>query len=131
VIFVDTSAFFALADRADQNHHIAKVTLKSVAESESFFTHNYVIIESVALMQRRLGISVVQRFLEDMKSFDIHWVSQELQIRAVQSLLQNKKRSVSLVDYVSFEVMRARKSDTAFVFDADFQKAGFKVLSNL
>jgi predicted nucleic acid-binding protein len=38
------------------------------------------------------------------------------------------RRQVSLVDLVSFEVMRREGIDTAFAFDRDFERAGFQVV---
>ncbi len=41
------------------------------------------------------------------------------------ALLAAGHRSVSLVDWVSFELMRAERIDCAFAFDADFARQGF------
>jgi predicted nucleic acid-binding protein len=38
------------------------------------------------------------------------------------------RRRTSLVDWVSFEVMRRRGIETAFAFDRDFATAGFAVV---
>ena len=55
IIFVDTSAFFALLDRDDANHQKAKKTWSDLLNPENtFITSNYVIVESFALIQHRL-----------------------------------------------------------------------------
>ena len=47
--------------------------------------------------------------------------------RAVAALLTAGDRDLSLVDCVSFEVMRRSGLDTAFAFDEGFTKQGFRV----
>ncbi|HYT77414.1 MAG TPA: hypothetical protein VEL79_21840 [Vicinamibacterales bacterium] len=39
------------------------------------------------------------------------------------------RRRLSLVDHVSFLVMRRRKVSTAFAFDPDFTSAGFQLFA--
>ena len=53
-ILVDTSAWYALVDRADANHRRAVSTLAQLAqEGALLLTHNYVVVETVALLPRR------------------------------------------------------------------------------
>ena len=47
--------------------------------------------------------------------------------RAVAAYLAGLRSGVSLVDQVSFEVMRDEVIDTAFAFDDDFVDEGFRV----
>jgi len=57
MIFLDTSGIFALADRDDAMHDRAIRMLKSAQNArEEILTHNYVLVESAALLQRRLGL---------------------------------------------------------------------------
>ncbi len=76
MIFLDTSAIYALADRADPNHEKAKALfMKALEQGFSFLIHSYIIVESTALIQHRLGISVAEKFLRESEAFRIHWVS--------------------------------------------------------
>lgn len=130
MMFVDTSAFFALADRADNNHAKATEFLALIIKSgEVLFTHPYVIVETVALMQRRLGMGSVQRFLHDMESLSTIWIDENIHAEAVSLLLNKKHRHLSLVDCASFVVMRKMGAQNVFGFDNDFKKAGFHVFS--
>jgi predicted nucleic acid-binding protein len=43
-------------------------------------------------------------------------------------LLAANRRSLSLVDCTSFEVMRQAGLDTVFTFDLHFREMGFKVI---
>ena len=56
MIFLDTSAIYALADKADPNHADAyKKFDLALKAGEIFLLHNYVLVESAALLQARLG----------------------------------------------------------------------------
>jgi uncharacterized protein len=61
MIFVDTSALYAVLDRDDQNHEAAKKTWSRLLEGEdSLLVTNYVIVETTALAQHRLGMDAVR-----------------------------------------------------------------------
>lgn len=127
--FVDTSAIYALADRVDPNHQRAVKCFVGLLESGArLVTHNYVIIESMALLQRRLGLQSARRFAADIGSFEVEWVTAPVHEAAVAALSESGSRGVSLVDHVSFVVMKARGLRQAFAFDADFVTRGFEVV---
>jgi uncharacterized protein len=130
-ILVDTSALYAVLDADDVNHDVAargwNQLLDEIDRDErQVVTHSSVIVETLALVQRRLGMAAVRNlhdnFLELMTTV---WVDAELHQRAMTALLAANRRSVSLVDWTSFEVMRMRAIDEAFAFDDDFVAQGF------
>lgn len=128
MIFLDTSAIYALADRADPNHRRAREHLLRVLEAgETLLTHNYVLVESMALLQRRLGMPAAIRFARDAEAFEVVWVDESTHGEAVARLEKTGTGGVSLVDAVSFLVMRKRGIRTALAFDADFVAAGFRL----
>jgi len=130
MIFLDTSAIYAWADAADDNHHTAIRRLQAILESgEELLTHNYVLVESVALLQARLGLGAATKLVKDSKAFVIEWVDEDLHASGVRELEASKKRQVSLVDHISFLLMRRRNVATAFAFDPDFASAGFRLFS--
>ncbi|PKO22873.1 MAG: hypothetical protein CVU38_07155 [Chloroflexi bacterium HGW-Chloroflexi-1] len=56
VIFVDTSALYALMDADDQNHERARVAWAEWLDGPvQLATSNYVLLESIALIQHRLA----------------------------------------------------------------------------
>jgi predicted nucleic acid-binding protein len=129
-VFIDTSAFLALLD-ADQPRHAASATLwRSILEQdESLITTSYVLVETYALVQRRLGIEAVRVFSRDFAPLvEIVWIEGELHNAAVAALLTTGRRQLSLVDCVSFEIMRRRSLTRAFALDADFADQGFDTL---
>lgn len=126
MIFLDTSAIYAWADAADPNHHTAVRHLQAIlARGAPLLTHNYVLVESIALLQARLGLAAATKLAQDSTMFVIEWVDDDLHAAGMSELERSTKRHVSLVDHVSFLVMRRRKVETAFAFDPDFASAGF------
>ena len=126
MIFLDTSAIYALADKADPNHSTAyeKFNLASKA-GEAFLLHSYVLVESAALLQARLGLPSAILFLKDAKSFELEWVDSDLHEEAEKELERIGKRGISLVDCASFIVMRRRGIRKILAFDPDFPEQGF------
>jgi predicted nucleic acid-binding protein len=127
-VFVDTSAIYALLDRSDANHAAAASLLPTLRDRGPL-THSYVVVESVALTQARLGIEAVRRLLDDLlPAFELRFVSRQLHGAAVAALLASGSGDVSLVDRVSFEVMRSSGLTEAFAFDRHFEREGFTVV---
>ena len=127
-VLIDTSAIYALLDRTDASHRRAAAIFTALAD-EPLITHSYVVVEAFALSQRRLGDEAVRRLALDLLPvIEVTWVGPELHERAVSALLAASSR-VSLVDRVSFELMRDRGIERAFAFDDDFERAGFRLLS--
>lgn len=128
-VLLDTSAVYALADRADPNHTAALQRLRRVEEQgHELFLHSYILLESAALLQRRLGLEVALRFLKDAEGMRIHWVTGRDHREAVALLASLGRRELSLVDCTSFIVMRRYGIPTAFAFDDDFARQGFRLL---
>jgi uncharacterized protein len=131
VIFLDTSAIYAWADTADANHRAAVRRLQAILDAgEDLLTHNYVMLESIALLQARLGVAAAGKLARDSTAFVIDWVDEELHQAAMRELERSRRRHVSLVDHVSFHVMRRRQIATAFAFDPDFTRAGFRLFES-
>ncbi len=127
--FVDTSALLAFLDRDATRHEEVVASLSGVFRERSGITHNYILIETEALAHRRLGAGVARRLLEDVVPvLEIVWVDAELHAAAVTAHLRALRRRSSLVDQVSFELMRRRDVSVAVALDRDFARDGFEVL---
>lgn len=126
MIFLDTSAIYALADRGDPNHSQAAAAFQRLLEDgEEALVHSYVLVESAALLQRRLGLDSALQFLQESRAFQVHWVGSHDHEQAVELLKERGRRGLSLVDCASFAVMRHYQVDQALAFDADFESEGF------
>ena len=129
-IFIDTSAFYALLDRDDANNQkAAKAWTTLLGAEHTLVTSNYILVEALALMQNRLGLAAVRGFQEDMLPLiNIEFVSPEMHRTGIAALLSASRRSLSLVDCISFEIMRSSGIKTVFAFDNHFKEQGFSVL---
>lgn len=125
--FVDTSAFFALLDRDDKNHSVAEKILRKLFENDTvLITSNYVLVESFALIQKRLGMEALRAFQRNLTPVvRVEYVSSELHWIGVAAVLSASRRNLSLVDCVSFAIMRSLNIQSAFTFDHHFHEQGF------
>jgi predicted nucleic acid-binding protein len=127
--FVDTSALIALLDGNEAKHiACARSWRKLLADDEVLVTSSYVLVETYALAQRRLGIDAVRTLTTDyVPLLAVDWIDETVHGAALASLLTANRRELSLVDCASFEIMRRRDISKAFALDADFAKQGFSV----
>lgn len=124
-VFVDTSALLALLDEDDDHHHEAAAAMRFLIAEAELVTHNYVHVEVLALARRRLGPLAVARLMDGLlPALTTIWVDEPLH-RAALAAHRAAGPGVSLVDRVSFEVMRHEGIEEAFAFDADFEVQGF------
>ena len=126
-LFVDTSAFYALLD-ADDAHHgkSASAWREMMASDQRLLTTNYVLVETFALIQGRLGLEAVRDFQQDIVPvLDVQFITPEMHRLGMAALLAASRRGLSLVDCVSFEVMRELGMKSAFTFDGHFREYGF------
>ncbi len=130
MIFVDSSALLALISAGDQHHLRAKQCFKSLREERKILiTNNYVIVESISLMQKRFDLDEVRDFQEKiLPLIQIEWIDEERHNNSIQRVLSAHRRRLSLVDCSAFETMRRRGIETAFTFDPHFREEGFRVI---
>ncbi len=89
-------------------------------------TSNYVLVETLALLQSRLGTAAVRTFDDAVAPLlRVLWVDAGTHREAVTSVLTAGRRRLSLVDCSSFVLMRRQDLDTAFAFDDHFSEQGF------
>ena len=129
-VFVDTSALFAILDANDIRHAAARAMWSTLAaRTEHVATTNYVLLETVALIQHRLGIAAVRALQEDVAPvLHVHWISAEDHDAAISALLTAGRRRLSLVDCTSFSVMRRMGISRVFAFDEHFAEQGFECI---
>jgi len=127
--FVDTSAFIAVLDKDDDHHAKAKPIWKRLLEQRAeLVSTNYVLLETQAILQQRIGIEAIRVFNEDIYPvLGVEWVDRALHERAVASVATAGRKKLSLVDCLSFDVMRCRGLRLAFAFDRHFKEQGFEL----
>ena len=129
-LFVDTSAIIALLDGNQQRHHAVWAAWEEAIRSgRPLLTSNYVVVETLALVQQRMSMDAVRALAEVFfPLMKTHFVSPELHAAATSALLVGGKRWLSLVDCTSFELMRQCGVTEALALDPGFADQGFGLL---
>ena len=129
-IFVDTSVFLAVLAEGDNNNKIAAETLATLVENgEQLITTNYILVESYALIQRRMGMIAIRDFQNQiLPSLTLVWINAEEHQQATQQFLSENRRNLSFVDCSSFDMIQKSKVDKVFTFDSHFAEQGFEVI---
>ncbi|HBX70955.1 MAG TPA: VapC toxin family PIN domain ribonuclease [Chloroflexi bacterium] len=130
MIFVDTSAFLALLTVSDSFHIQAKTQWRALLENTVVpITNNYVLIETIAILQNRHGLALVQNLqIELLPLLEVDWLGETQHNEAIYQLFAANRRRLSLVDCSSFATMRRRGIRQVFTFDPHFGEQGFEVV---
>ena len=129
-VFADTSALYPLLVRNEVGHAAARSAFARLVETgRPIWTSSFVLVETMALLQHRIGLSAARDFDDEIvPNLSVHWVDAELYHRGTDRLWREDRRRLSLVDCIGFEFMRGRGITTAFAIDPDFEEAGFELL---
>ena len=128
-LFVDTSAWFALADPEDPAHDKAARALRTAVQTGvRVVTTNLVVAETHAMLLRRVGARTALAFVKtvgDPPNLVVHSTA-ALEAAAVQDWLDRfDDQAFSLTDAVSFAIMAERSIKEALALDKHFRVAGF------
>jgi predicted nucleic acid-binding protein len=132
-VLIDTSALLALANPRDQYHtEAARIAKRHLSAGGQFLGTVMVLGEFHAHLLYLTGPvrarTVVSSLIDDTMYSWID-VSAELVAAAVSAWLERfRDRRFSLIDAVSFQIMRRDRIQTAFAFDRHFRTAGFGLL---
>lgn len=129
-VFVDTSAFLAFLN-ADDEFYIkaASIWCDLLNDEAELITNSFVLVETYALAQNRLGLDAVRTLAKDvMPLFEIKWINDDLYQQATTAFLSANRRQLSVVDCTSFVTMRRYDISAAFTFDRHFIEQGFEAL---
>jgi predicted nucleic acid-binding protein len=129
-LFIDTSGFYALLVASESEHEAVRIAFRlAVDGGRRLVTTNYVLVETAALLQHRLGMDPVRDLEHRIGPIvSVAWVTEDLHARAVTRLFRTDKRRVSLVDVVSFLTMEQEGLDEVLGLDSDFAAEGFRLL---
>jgi predicted nucleic acid-binding protein len=132
-LFVDTSAFYALAHPKERNHGAAKRFLRLAARKKrALVTSTDVFDEAVTLVRLRFGHAIALELGD--RVLHSRWcrmieVEDRLRGAAWEIFSRFDDQQFSFTDCTSFAIMRSMSIDEAFTFDRrDFAAAGFAVV---
>ena len=128
-IFADTSGFFALLVKNDYMYVRARENFEYFAgQNIQLVTSSFILVETAALLQGRIGMAPVHDFnAKIVPLLEVVWVDDKWYARAMQRLLAQNNRNVSLVDCLSFEIMDSLEIEYTFAFDKHFEENGFSL----
>ena len=130
-VFIDTCAFISLIDSDDDFHGLAfDLFSKASKDNADFLTSDYVILETIFLLQKIIGLSAVKDFKKLMLPIiKIIWIDEEIHNNSLNNLIAAEKKKISLTDYSSFYILDNYNIDKVFTFDKHFKEKSYKILS--
>jgi uncharacterized protein len=122
-IFVDTGAFYAVADARDRNHAAATAVFESRGMAGDLVTSDYVFVESWCLIRARLGRGAAMKYWDAMQSDVVktYGVKSEDLSNARSIASSWPDQDFSLIDCTSFALMERLRLDEALAFDRHFR----------
>ncbi len=119
-----------MLDADDDQHSRAEAEWRRlVGGGSGLLTTSYVLVETTALVQHRLGMVAVGVLEQEIRPvLRVEWVDEALHASGMASVLAAGRRGLSLVDCVSFAVMARAGLREAFAFDDHFAGRGFSCL---
>ena len=129
-ILIDTSALYAIRSASDLFHNRASSTYRRFADiNVEFWTTSYALVETVALLHRRLGFEAVEDFSRWRHDSDIQllWVNSRMHDAAWERFMAYRGQGLSLVD-CTIAVASLEMGAPVFTFDGDFASEGFLVV---
>ena len=128
-IFVDTSAWLALADSNDMHHQKAASSFPVILKnSQKLYTTNMVLSEAYTLLREELGHKAAMTFLISINTsprIKVLYSDREIEKEAQELLPKFYDQPFSYTDAVSFIFMQKLKMKKAFSFDKHFLIAGY------
>ena len=133
MIFVDTSAWYAVEVEDDINHQKARDFLIQLAQGKHgvAITSDYVLDETMTLLRSRRGQLDAVKFIDKIrksKSIRIFWISENVFDKALNIFRKRNDAVWSFTDCASFALMNDLSISEAFTFDGHFEQAGFHKL---
>ena len=131
-IFVDTSAWDAIADKGDVEHLSALKFRDEIVKKYRLVTSNYILDELYTLLLMNIGYTKALDFkqkLDHLSSenvLDIAWIDEGMANQAWDAFqMYNVDKTWSFTDCTSFTVMKNMGLTEVFAFDHHFEQMGF------
>ena len=131
-IFVDTWAWYALADINDTDHQLAReANIRLLDDGYTFVISNYVLSEAVTLIRYKMYHAAAVQFWHTMQQLiergllELVHISPVLESVAWSIFEKYADQDFSFVDCTSFAVMRDMGLSEVFTADHHFATMGF------
>jgi predicted nucleic acid-binding protein len=131
-VFVDTSAWDAIADGGDPNHDVVLLFRDEIAGQCQLVVTNYILDELYTLLlvnvgyQRAVDFKAKLDILAEEGVLEVVWVSEDMATEAWAVFERfNVDKQRSFTDCISYVVMKQCGITEVFAFDDDFAQMGF------
>lgn len=131
-LFVDTSAWDAIADSGDPNHSAALRYRDTLVGTCRLVVTNYILDELFTLLLRNIGYTGTVDFkakldaLAQKEILKVVWISPEIAEESWAVFKRfNGDKAWSFTDCVSYVVMKQLGISESFAFDHHFSQMGF------
>ena len=134
-VFVDTWAWYALADERDTDHEVARLATDDLIEREvMLMTTNFVLDEATTLIRYKLGHTIAIKFRQTIRQLNedellnVVRISESHEAAAGEVFEHYADQDFSFTDCTSFAVMRELGLSEAFTGDKHFATMGFQLI---
>lgn len=131
-VFVDTSAWDAIADGDDPNHELALLFRDEIAGQCALLTSSYVLDELYTLLLMNIGYERTVTFKRQLDILtrdgvlEVVWISEDIAAEAWDVFEQfNLDKRWSFTDCTSYVAMKRYNVSEAFAFDHHFAQMDF------
>lgn len=133
MIFIDTSAWYAVEVADDVNHEAACKFLAKIASGKhgTAITTDYILDETLTLLRSRRDLASASDFIDKIrnsKSIRVFWIDEGLFEKALDVFRKSDHKLWSFTDCTSFALMHDLSVSEAFTFDSHFKEAAFQAL---
>lgn len=119
-VFIDTSAFYALADRDDRNHAAARAIFATL-HGEPLHTSDLVTGETWQLIDRRLGRSAANGWLHGLREGVHVDCCEPSDLDTIERIAEEwRDQTFSFADMASFAIIERLGLQRAFTYDRHF-----------
>jgi uncharacterized protein len=136
-LFVDTSAWDALADKADKDHLSAIRFRNEIAGTRKLLTSNYILDELFTLLLMNIGYAPTVQYKARLDILiaehvlDLVWIDDIIGKEAWETFEKyNMDKLWSFTDCTSHALMKRLNITDVFAFDHHFDQMGFIRLSS-
>ena len=128
-VLVDTSALYAIYSDSDMFHRRAAAALEQLVDTDQeLWATSYTLVETVALLHRRLGFEVVSAFSKWCESnLRVVWIDSRMHAEAWSRFAAVEGRGLSFVDWTTATASR-QMGAAVFTFDEGFANEALPVV---
>jgi predicted nucleic acid-binding protein len=129
LLFIDTGAFYALADRTDPAHKRARTFFEEC--NSTLIATDFIFAETMSLITKRLSKKIAVSIGEGIRGsqrFRFEETTPDVREQAWRLFSGHRDKDYDLIDCISFLTMESLGMQDVFGFDRHFVQYGFRLL---